>query len=39
NGESMDVAPGSGHHVRVPMPAADYQKALIARYLSQDIPT
>ena len=39
HGEPMDVAPGSGHHVRVPMPAADYQKALIARYLSQDIPT
>ncbi len=39
NGEAMDVAPGSGHHVRVPMPPADYQKALIARYLSKDIPT
>ena len=32
-GEPMDVAPGSGHHVRIPLPSADYEKALIARNL------
>ncbi len=32
-GEPMDVAPGSGHHVRIPLPRADYEKALIARNL------
>ena len=38
-GEPMDVAPGSGHHVRIPLPSADYDKALIARYLSEVIRT
>ena len=32
-GESIDVAPGSGHTVRIPLPSADYDKALVARYL------
>lgn len=32
-GEAMSVAPGSGHHVRIPLPEANYDKALIARYL------
>jgi len=32
-GEPMDVAPGSGHHVRIPLPRANYEKALIARNL------
>jgi len=32
-GEVMEVAPGSGHHVRIPLPQADYEKALIARNL------
>ncbi|HED13906.1 MAG TPA: U32 family peptidase [Gammaproteobacteria bacterium] len=32
-GEPMEVAPGSGHHVRIPLPRADYEKALIARNL------
>ena len=38
-GEQMQSAPGSGHTVRVPLPTANYQKALIARYLTADIPT
>lgn len=38
-GEPMEVAPGSGHLVRIPLPAADYDKALIARYLNKSIPT
>jgi len=38
-GEVMQVAPGSGHFVRIPMPPANYDKALIARYLNEDIPT
>ncbi|MDH5778765.1 MAG: U32 family peptidase C-terminal domain-containing protein, partial [Gammaproteobacteria bacterium] len=33
-GEPVQVAPGSGHHVRIPLPPADYQKALLARYLN-----
>jgi putative protease len=35
-GEAMTVAPGSGHQVRIPLPASaagqNYEKALIARY-------
>ena len=31
-GEPMSVAPGSGHQVRIPLPTANYEKALIARY-------
>jgi putative protease len=38
-GEPMEVAPGSGHHVRIPLPNADYDKALIARYLNKAIHT
>jgi putative protease len=38
-GETMEAAPGSGHHVRIPLPHADYEKALIARYLSAPIAT
>jgi len=34
DGESVQVAPGSGHIVRIPLPPADYQKALLARYLN-----
>lgn len=33
DGDPMEVAPGSGHHVRIPLPPADYSKGLIARYL------
>jgi putative protease len=29
-GNSVQVAPGSGHHVRIPLPNGDYDKALIA---------
>jgi putative protease len=29
-GNPVDVAPGSGHHVRIPLPADDYQRGLIA---------
>lgn len=32
-GEPMEVAPGSGHFVRIPLPKGDYQKALVARNL------
>ena len=32
-GEPMDEAPGGGHCVRIPLPQANYDKALIARYL------
>ncbi|MGD8782813.1 MAG: tRNA 5-hydroxyuridine modification protein YegQ [Thioalkalispiraceae bacterium] len=38
-GEPMEVAPGSGHHVRIPLPVANYDKALLARYLDKSIPT
>ncbi|MDH5180930.1 MAG: tRNA 5-hydroxyuridine modification protein YegQ [Gammaproteobacteria bacterium] len=34
NGEPVEVAPGSGHHVRIPLPPADYSKGLLARYLN-----
>lgn len=34
DGESIQVAPGSGHHVRIPLPPADYQKSLLARFLN-----
>ena len=34
NGEPMDEAPGGGHCVRIPLPPANYDKALIARYLA-----
>lgn len=32
-GESMDVAPGSGHQVRIPIADIEHDKLLIARYL------
>lgn len=32
-GEAMQVAPGSGHTVRIPLPEADYKMALLARNL------
>ncbi|MCK5639321.1 MAG: tRNA 5-hydroxyuridine modification protein YegQ, partial [Gammaproteobacteria bacterium] len=32
-GEAMQVAPGSGHQVRIPLPEADYEMALLARNL------
>ena len=38
-GEPMDAAPGSGHLVRIPLPQANYDKALIARYLNSPIAT
>jgi len=38
-GEPMDVAPGSGHFVRIPLPPANYDKALVARYLNKSIRT
>lgn len=31
-GEPMEIAPGSGHQVRIPLPKANYDKALLARY-------
>jgi putative protease len=34
-GNSVEVAPGSGHHVRIPLPAADYDKALVAVNLAR----
>lgn len=33
-GVTMQEAPGGGHLVRIPLPPANYDKALIARYLS-----
>jgi len=30
-GEKMDVAPGSGYHVRIPAPEGDYHHALLMR--------
>ena len=32
-GEPMQEAPGGGYEVRIPLPAANYDRALLARYL------
>jgi len=32
-GEPMQEAPGGGYEVRIPLPVADYERALLARYL------
>jgi len=32
-GEPMQEAPGGGYEVRIPLPVADYDRALLARYL------
>jgi putative protease len=32
-GEPMEVAPGAGYQVRIPLPGADYSLGLLARYL------
>jgi putative protease len=34
-GNPMDVAPGGGYHVRIPLPAGDYERALLAINLKQ----
>lgn len=36
NGNSMTEAPGGGYQVRIPLPDADYSKALIAVYLKKN---
>ena len=33
NGEPVEVAPGSGHHVRIPVPAGEWSSGFIARNL------
>ncbi len=33
HGENMSEAPGGGYQVRIPLPPADYQHALLAKYL------
>lgn len=33
HGEDMREAPGGGYQVRIPLPPADYERALLARYL------
>jgi putative protease len=32
-GEAMEVAPGSGHQVRIPVTGVDFDKMLISRYV------
>jgi putative protease len=32
-GEPMQEAPGGGYEVKIPLPAANYERALLARYL------
>ena len=33
-GEEMQEVPGGGYQIRIPLPAADYDKGLLARNLS-----
>jgi putative protease len=34
-GQQMDEVPGGGYQVRIPLPQADYQQGLLARYLPE----
>jgi len=33
HGEDMQEAPGGGYQVRIPLPSADYERSLLAKYL------